>query len=254
MHFAVITDLDGTLLEHDTYSFEPARGALETLRQRRIPVILCTSKTRAESVWWRLRLGVTGPFIVENGGAIYWDDSISTHLGVPYPILLEALGCAAAQAACPVRGFAQMTDHEVAERCSLPLEQAVLARKREFDEPFVVADPSRVPALVLAIESAGLRCTRGGRFWHILGPNDKAAAVRRLLAKLGQGTPVTSIGLGDGLNDTGFLNVVDHPVLMPSASLSELQRLVPKGRVAPEAGPAGWAGAVLPLISTSTDD
>jgi len=248
MRIVVVTDLDGTLLDHDTYSFDPARPALDLLRTRGIPVVLCTSKTHAESVWWQQRLGVTGPLIVENGGAVCFEDGTRLALGEPYAKLREALARASAESACPVRGFAAMTDAEVAALTDLPLEQAALARRREFDEPFVAEDPGRAPALAQAIEAAGLRCTRGGRFWHILGPNDKAAAVQRLLRHWHAAGPLTAIGLGDGLNDAGFLNAVDHAVLMPSPALAELQRLVPRGRIAPAPGPAGWAQAVLSLV------
>ena len=36
-HPAVFTDLDGSLLDHHTYSFESARPALERIREQRIP-------------------------------------------------------------------------------------------------------------------------------------------------------------------------------------------------------------------------
>jgi mannosyl-3-phosphoglycerate phosphatase len=67
----VFTDLDGTLLDHATYFFEPARPALDALAEAGIPVVLCTSKTRAETGRWRAALGNADPFIVENGGAAF---------------------------------------------------------------------------------------------------------------------------------------------------------------------------------------
>jgi len=67
--WVVFTDLDGTLLDHSSYSFEAARPALEGLRARRIPVVPCTSKTRAEVEEIRTRLRNRDPFVVENGGA-----------------------------------------------------------------------------------------------------------------------------------------------------------------------------------------
>ena len=44
----VVTDLDGTLLDHDTYDWEPARPAIEELKQRAFPLVLNSSKTIAE--------------------------------------------------------------------------------------------------------------------------------------------------------------------------------------------------------------
>ena len=44
----VFTDMDGTLLDHHTYSFDAAKPALNALDEKNIPVIPTTSKTFAE--------------------------------------------------------------------------------------------------------------------------------------------------------------------------------------------------------------
>ena len=64
----VLSDLDGTLLDHTTYAFDAARAALERLRDARVPLVLCTSKTRAEVEPICAALPNAHPFIVENGG------------------------------------------------------------------------------------------------------------------------------------------------------------------------------------------
>ena len=43
----VVTDLDGTLLDHG-YDWSPAKDLIRQLQQQRIPVIPCTSKTAEE--------------------------------------------------------------------------------------------------------------------------------------------------------------------------------------------------------------
>jgi mannosyl-3-phosphoglycerate phosphatase len=67
----VVSDLDGTLLHRDTYSFDEALPSIASLKKRGIPVILVSSKTRAEIEPIREELGVEDPFVVENGGAAY---------------------------------------------------------------------------------------------------------------------------------------------------------------------------------------
>src|SRR5262245_50293684 len=57
----VFTDLDGTLLDADTYSYEAASPALERLRERGTPLVMVTSKTRAEVELWRWRLSNRDP-------------------------------------------------------------------------------------------------------------------------------------------------------------------------------------------------
>ena len=44
----VFTDLDGTLLDHNTYSFSPALAAINKLKSLNIPIIPVTSKTLSE--------------------------------------------------------------------------------------------------------------------------------------------------------------------------------------------------------------
>lgn len=260
----IFTDLDGTLLDHNTYSWEAARPALDRLRQQGVPWILVTSKTRAEVEFWRRRLENVHPFIVENGGGAFVpvgyfpfatrggnrrDSYEVIEWGMPYERLVAALQKASQTSHCRVRGFHEMTPEEVARLCNLPLEQAVLAKQREYDEPFVVLDPDRASALTAAIEDLGCRSTRGGRFWHILGASDKALAVEAISVLFEQSNAqVRTIGLGDGLNDASFLNVVTAPVLIRSTQVAELKLRVPRGAVTEHPGPKGWNEAVLALI------
>ncbi len=109
-------------------------------------------------------------------------------------------------------------------------------------------DPDRAGGLAAAIGEQGLRWTRGGRFWHILGASDKALAVTALTGLFAQADALRTIGLGDGLNDASFLNVVAAPVLIRSPQIAELQALVPGGIVTDRPGPAGWNDAILSLI------
>ena len=47
-NFIIFSDLDGTLLDHHTYSFENAQPALDLVKKNNIPLILVSSKTRME--------------------------------------------------------------------------------------------------------------------------------------------------------------------------------------------------------------
>ena len=44
----ILTDLDGTLIDHHTYSADAARPALTMARGQGVPIVLCSSKTLAE--------------------------------------------------------------------------------------------------------------------------------------------------------------------------------------------------------------
>jgi mannosyl-3-phosphoglycerate phosphatase len=260
----VVTDLDGTLLDHETYSFDAARPALTRLRDERIPLILCTSKTRAEVEPLHAALALRHPFVVENGGGIYIPDGYFPFpiadatrresawllsFGDSYADLVAALARASRVSGVAVRGFSSMTDADVAATTGLALPGARRACLREFDEPFEVLDPGRERDLVAAIEREGKQVTKGGRFHHIVGRNDKAVAVRRLveLFERDRGA-VRTVGLGDAVNDAGFLSVVDVPIVVASPRVEQLRVLLPHARVTDRPGPAGWNDAVLAVL------
>jgi mannosyl-3-phosphoglycerate phosphatase len=264
----VFTDLDGTLLDHETYSWEAARPGIERLKLCNVPWVLVTSKTRAEVEWWRERLGNRHPFIVENGGAAFipcgyfpWPLPTAAHRdnyeilewGKSYGYLVARLKEASRRSRCRARGFHEMTAAEIRFTCDLPLEQAALAKLREYDEPFEVLDLNRTSQLLTAIEREGLRWTRGGRFWHITGENDKAQAVIALqrLYERAYGR-IETIGLGDAVNDAPFLKIVDVPVLIHSPQSAKLKAAVPRGNVTERFGPAGWSEALIQLVPRAT--
>jgi mannosyl-3-phosphoglycerate phosphatase len=143
-----------------------------------------------------------------------------------------------------------MTTEEVAAACHLPVEQAVLAKQREYDEPFEVIDLEREGELESAIAAQGMKSVRGGRFRHVSGPHDKGCAVK-LLASLFRRRAdehVTTVGLGDSLNDIPLLGAVDVPVVVRSADATEILHHVPNAFVAEHKGPEGWSEAVLEIL------
>ena len=268
----VFTDLDGTLLDAKSYRWDAATPALSQLRAALIPIVLCTSKTRAETEVIRTELGLDHPFVVENGGAIYVlndyfpftlpgarprRDFRLIELGTPYDKLVRALEEAATATGVVVRGFSQMSDKEVAELCGLSRTEAKQARMREYDEAFLLDTqaPKKQERFFSRLQQQGLRCVRGGRFWHLMGNNDKGAAVARLLELYRQRDgQVTGVGLGDSPNDLDFLRVVELPVLvqLPDGSYdAEVRKQLPHLTLAPASGPAGWNAAVLEILTRS---
>jgi mannosyl-3-phosphoglycerate phosphatase len=260
----IITDLDGTLLDKETYSVSAARPLLNLLQARKIPVIFCTSKTRAEVEFYREKLGNKHPFIVENGGAMfipvdYYPFPLrATRLvngyalfefGTPYPQLLNSLKIAARRSNCPVTGFNDLTAQEVSSQINLPKELAELAKIREYDEPFLIHDTSKTGNLLKQIEDMRLHWTRGGRFYHIHGNNNKGMAtkiLRHLYREID--SPITTIALGDSLNDQSLLEIADFPIVVNSGADSELLAAALHAPLTQDHGPQGWNQAVRELL------
>lgn len=263
----VFTDLDGTLLAHDDYDWAGAAPAIRALRERYIPLVFTTSKTRLESEAWRTRIGNDDPFIVENGGALYvprgalpaapagatsMDGYWRVEMGAPYATLRTALHGLGAGLGVGLRGFGDMTADEIAGRTGLDPGQAALAAAREYDEPFVPVRPLGEDEERHLVEEAGrlgLRITRGGRFHHLLGPSNKAEAAQRLLDAYGG--DVVSVAVGDSANDLELLAAADHPIVVarPDGTHSpELRWGVPRAVFTRGIGPAGFTEGVLAFL------
>jgi len=227
----VFTDLDGTLLDHETYSYTPATEALDLLNRKGIPLILCSSKTRAEIELIQLDVRLRHPFISENGGAVFIlkgyfpftpegtrniEGYEAIEFGAPYWQLVKSLHRISGELGISVVGFSDMSVEEVARDSKLSLTEARLAKLREYDEPFRILgiSPATRSRLFDALHDAGLRCTRGGRYHHLTGVTDKGLSIR-MLRSLYEGAcgRLLAVGLGDSLNDLSLLQQVDIPSL-----------------------------------------
>ena len=271
MFHIVITDLDGTLLDQETYDFSPAAAALSQLRRRHIPLVLCSSKTASEMVHLRQEIGNTDPFIVENGGGIYIPKNYFSSptlegredgeflviaMGRDYPELQQILEEISVKQQLKICSFHHMTPSDLAAESGLSLAEAGRALQREFDLPFRMLSGYDSARLENEVSQRNLHLTRGGRFFHLSGDHDKGRATQKLASLYQQdsGESVRSVGLGDSENDLSMLGQVTVPIIVPNhKSLSPLllDRL-PQARQAPTAGPEGWNSAILSLLDDAT--
>jgi mannosyl-3-phosphoglycerate phosphatase len=271
----VVTDLDGTLLDHHSYSFAAAADAMARLRELDIPLILNTSKTRSELLDLRLELDNQHPFIVENGSAVFLpqqyfqklpDDTEVVSgmacrvLGSHYEKLLEQL--------MPLRqhyrftGFSELSVAGLVELTGLDEARARHALARQFSEPLLWQDSeAAMIAFRREIAAAGLSTLRGGRFLHVLGQTDKGRSMtwlRQLFFiqhRVGQRRveqqrrQLTVIALGDTDNDIAMLQAADIGVVIRSPSHPPPVFDSP-GRVivSEREGPAGWSDTINSLL------
>ena len=264
----VFTDLDGTLLDADSYDFKGAEEALALLGKSGIPLVLASSKTRLEIEDCRERLGNTHPFISENGGGVFTprgyfpeadasakicDDNNyeQVSFGVPYEDLRRALTEIREELSLDIRGFGDMTPQEVSRLTGLDLEAAKRAKERDYDEPFLCdADDVALERILKAIEARGLAWTRG-EFLHILGADsDKARGLKYLRGRYEEAFgSVITIALGDGLNDMAMLREADIGILLAKPNGSYEETGTVEGLIkAPGSGPKTWNEAVLSAL------
>ncbi|MGH7597173.1 MAG: HAD-IIB family hydrolase [bacterium] len=266
----IFTDLDGTLLDHDTYDFSPALPALAAIRTAQVPLILCSSKTFTEMQYWCKALDLAHPFISENGGALlvpknYFVQALEVAserdghnlilTSVSYAVLRGALIEIAKRTYLPLVGFGDLTVEQIAARTGLSLKQARLAKRRDADEPFFIDrdfEENDIKRLQTEVWCKGLRVTRGGRFFHLTGSSDKGTAAHQLIRfyQSAWQQPICTVGLGDSLNDLPLLQAVDVPILVrkKNGEVDESALAQVKAQITKQPGPAGWNEVILELL------
>jgi mannosyl-3-phosphoglycerate phosphatase len=221
----VFADLDGSLL-NDKYEYDQIEPIIHQLLSLNVSIVFASSKTRNEIDFYRDKLRITDPFIIENGSAILIPEN---YFGIHYEFTRRVKGYNIIElgtAYCNIRkklevvrnrtdanivGFGDITAEEIAKDSGLPLYLAQLAKKREYSEPFKILDEKEKEVLE-AISDEGLCFTRGGRYLHALGNCDKGNATSVLKSLyLQQFKKIFSIGVGDSANDLAMLKIVDKP-------------------------------------------
>lgn len=266
MKYIIFTDLDGTLLDHYTYSFEKAAEALALAKRNEVPIVICTSKTQAEIEFYRQIMGVEDPFISENGGAIiipknYFkslldenkDDYIIIKLGTSYNIIIDTLTKIKKSTHAVIKGFSDLTPEEISNMTGIDVTSAKLSKKRFYSEPIIIkGNRETVNDVRKKVESLGLNFVEGGRFHHIFSSNtDKGKAVSTLINiyKDNIHDSIKTIGLGDSLIDLSMLAKVDVPILVKKASGNYDMRIqLPNLIYADAIGPEGWNKAILNIL------
>lgn len=247
----VFTDLDGTLLDHNTYSPEPARPALERLAAAGIPLVLASSKTAAEIDALRRNLGCGGtPAIVENGAGLL--EACPDAGPGDYPRLLEAIDQVSPYLRACFVGFSELGPSGVARVTGLPPEEAARAARRQFSEPGLWhCGPEDLYEFLRALGKLGVAGRRGGRFLTLSFGGSKADRMAEIAARYGN---PPRLALGDAPNDREMIEAADHGVIVTNPHGAPLPRLpgeaIGQIRRTTAPGPEGWNTAVLDLLDT----
>lgn len=269
----VFTDLDGTLMDHYSYKTEDAEDTITVLKFHDIAIIPNSSKTAAEILLIRQQLQLTSPFIIENGAAVYIP--VNYFNKQPTGTILQGdfwvkpfcqekehwLSLLAEQAphfSEYFRGFSQMTVQQLADLTGLSIEQAMLAKQRQYGEPLNwLGSPQLLAKFIQQLQKLGAKVLQGGRFIHISGDVDKGQAqcwLARQYQEQQPETEVQTIALGDSDNDSAMLEdaniavqirspVHDFPQLKRQHNIYQSQQY----------GPAGWAECLHKIVLSNLD-
>jgi len=182
----VVFSVDGLMACPHSMTSE-VESVLRRVTAKRLPLVLFSTKTRAELEFIQQGLGLRHPFVCENGAAVYvptgyFDIPVPTtrvvpgyeviEFGRPYAEVVDALHRTARSLGIDIVGFHDMAIEDVAVEWRLPLLQARLAKMREYGEPFRIVSGNlrHRQQLIRALWPAGIACTCMGQYDHAGAP------------------------------------------------------------------------------------
>jgi mannosyl-3-phosphoglycerate phosphatase len=251
----VFSDVDGVRSDPDADSFSSAASTLRDLGPDEVPLVLCSSKTRAEIEGIQQQIEIRHPFVCEGGSAAfipagYFDFEVphareragyqAVEFGWPYAEVVQTLGRTAERLRIEIAGFNDMSVEEVARDCHMGLLQARLAKLREYAERFRVLDASETTRsrLFKALRAARLRPVGAERYDHVGAAVDRGAGVN-LLCSLYQRAHggVLTVGLAAPMTEDLVQRSVNRRVVAFEDDRS-------KGGV----DSVGWAEAIVDIV------
>ena len=270
MQAIIFTDLDGCLLDRQTYEHTAAKPALEAIYQKQIPLIFVSAKTYSEMTWHQREIGINQPFIAENGSAIFVPQSYFDfeypyskkkenfcviELGKPIEQIYSFLDKARKNYDFDLKGYHEMTSTEVSKLTGLAIDAAERAMLREYDETIKAnLSDDDLKLFLEQTEKAKLQCLHGGSFLHLLSASGKGTAIKKLSQLFEkQYQKIETLGLGDSQNDISLLETVDIPFLIRRPDDSWLETEIPGLTKSNKIGPAGWSEVLLSYFSNDSN-
>lgn len=229
----VFSDLDGTVLDKNTYHYDDSQEGIKLLLENGATLIFCSSKTPDEQIYLQKRLQIRVPFIFENGAGIAFlsdqtDNNITsdTQIGgynlslngtLGYSHLKDVLMSAASVSGIEVKTFDDLADDELMLLTGLDLQSAMRAKKRYASVTIASPrDDNSMTKLQNALDSSRYSLSKGGRFYTLteLGL-DKGSSVLKMLKGISMSREnIITAAIGDASNDLSMLSVVDRPYLL----------------------------------------
>jgi len=217
-HKVVFTDIDGTLVDINTAEYgKETNKLIHLMKEKNIPLILTSAKTRLEQNKIREDLDLSDPFIVENGGAIvipkgYFPDNALRNIGYPLRetqetenearddvrddtkdvnhkiVIIIELGKSAGYIRAKLsnirkkynvsfRGVADISIEELSNFASISKEHAKRMAQRNYGETILQIQNEDIARFIKYVQEEGMKVIYGGRFFDVTVGTDKGIAV-----------------------------------------------------------------------------
>ena len=249
----IFTDLDGTLLHRDTFTFEEIKNYIKDIISDRVFVIPNTSKTDKEILSFNQKLGEALPYIAENGSAIKGLNLINKDL--PKELILskekdELISIFEREVPehlkIKCKWLSKMNKETQLKILGLPEDQLTNALDRKYTVPFIFnGNKSEINELSKILKSKGLTTQEGGRVINLCDKVNKAKAMQifiRFFKKNNEN--IKTIAVGDNYNDLDMLKISDYPCLVFNDQFRLDQIFIDNLISTNKPSPEGWADVI----------
>ena len=239
MSLIFFSDIDGTLINNNSFSYGKNIETIKELLQANHYVIFNSSKTFAEIDYILKSENLSIPFICETGGAVYCPRGFfgeSENKRGDYDVIFESAKISdfskkiepilSSEFKNEILFFNDMSI-KMKERFSGLFDKDLeRASRRDFSILFKWhAGDEKLNKLRDMLEDFNLTIIKGGRFFHICSNFNKYSAMKFILTKISHNSPeqiYKTVGIGDSSNDIEMLNKTDYKCVVQSINNTSL--------------------------------
>ena len=250
----IFTDLDGSLLDRDTFKFDKISKYIKDLISKGIFIIPNSSKTKKEIDSFNKDLDEDLPFIVENGAAIYNLNLINSSFPEKISLSREISEILdifnnkiSKKYKSKCKFIKNLTSDKQLQIFGQSKEKVKLSMKREYSIPLLY-DGSKAEKvdLIKSVNNAGLSLHEGGRVINLCDKISKSQAMKhvvKIFKKISKEKLIT-IGVGDNFNDLDMLKNSDIPCLVFNDKFTMEKINIDNCLVSKNPAPEGWEEVV----------
>ena len=250
----IFTDLDGSLLDRDTFKFDKISKYIKDLISKGIFIIPNSSKTKVEIEKFNNDLDEDLPFVVENGAAIYnlnlINSSFPEKISLSREIneILEIFNKkVSSNQKSKCKFIKDLTSERQSQIFGQSKEKVKLAMNREYSIPLLFdGSKGEKVDLIKSVNNAGLSLHEGGRLINLCDKISKSQAMKhvvKIFKKISKEELIT-IGVGDNFNDLDMLKNSDIPCLVFNDKFTMEKININNCLVSKKPAPEGWEEVV----------
>ncbi len=250
----IFTDLDGSLLDKDTFEFNEIEDYFRELISKGIKIIPNSSKTEAELLDFNEQNNLDLSFITENGSSIHGLNKI--HQNLPDKIIIsrtidEIRNIYEENISLDFKNkithILELEREKQQKILGLPLDKIKLAIKRDHSIPIKFNGTEiEKNEFIKIMKNSGLTIQTGGRIMNVCDNVNKSKAMSRALQLIRKqlDDEIITIGVGDNENDIEMIKQTDYPCLVKNenfdSSLINIDNLIKSD----EPSPKGWSDVI----------